>query len=94
MNKIAKNNNLAGIARGRPKGALNKTTQSVKDAIAQAADELGGSNRLLAWVKEEPLNERIFWKDIYTKLLPLQVNGSGEDGEFITKMIVELVEPK
>lgn len=94
MNKIAKNNNLEGIARGRPKGSLNKTTQSVKDAIAQAADELGGSDRLLAWVKEEPINERIFWKDIYTKLLPLQVNGSGEDGSFITKMVVELVEPK
>lgn len=92
MNKIAKNKNLEGVARGRPKGALNKTTQTVKDAISQAAAELGGSDRLLAWVKEEPANERIFWKDIYTKLIPLQVNGSGEGGEFITKMVVELVE--
>jgi hypothetical protein len=94
MSKIAKNNNLDGKRQGRPKGALNKTTQSVKDAISQAADELGGSNRLLSWVKEEPINERIFWKDIYTKLLPLQVNGSGADGEFITKMVVELVKAK
>lgn len=92
MNKIAKNNNLEGIARGRPKGSLNKTTQSAKEAIALAADALGGSDRLVAWAKEDPSNERAFWSTIYPKLLPLQVNGSGEDGSFITKMVVELVE--
>jgi hypothetical protein len=94
MNKIAKNKNLEGVARGRPKGSPNKTTSIAKDAIAKAADELGGADRLIEWIKEEPINERIFWKDIYTKLLPLQVNGSGEDGSFITKMVIELVEPK
>jgi hypothetical protein len=92
MNKIAKNNNLEGVARGRPKGSLNKTTQSAKEAIALAADALGGSDRLVAWAKEDPTNERAFWSTIYPKLLPLQVNGSGEDGSFITKMVVELVE--
>jgi hypothetical protein len=92
MNKIAKNNNLEGIARGRPKGSLNKTTQSAKEAISLAADALGGSDRLVAWAKEDPSNERAFWSTIYPKLLPLQVNGSGEDGSFITKMVVELVE--
>jgi hypothetical protein len=94
MNKIAKNKNLEGVARGRPKGSPNKTTSIAKEAIAKAADELGGADRLIEWIKEEPINERIFWKDIYTKLLPLQVNGSGEDGSFITKMVIELVEPK
>lgn len=76
---------------GRQKGSLNKVTSSAKDAISQAADELGGTDRLVAWVKEEASNERVFWGTIYPKLLPLQVNGSGEEGEFITKMIVEFI---
>jgi hypothetical protein len=67
--------------RGRPKGALNRTTALAKDAIALAAEGLGGSDRLIAWAKEDAQNERVFWGQIYTKLLPLQV--SGEHGEAI-----------
>lgn len=61
--------------KGRPQGALNKTTQAAKDAIAQAAEELGGAARLVEWVKEDTSNERVFWGTIYPKLLPLQVKG-------------------
>ena len=64
---------------GRQKGIPNKTTQAAKDAIAQVAEGLGGAGRLQIWVKEDPANERIFWKDIYTKLLPLQVAGDSEN---------------
>lgn len=60
---------------GRPKGSLNKVTASAKDAIAQAAEKLGGTNRLAEWAKEDPLNERAFWSTIYPKLLPLQIGG-------------------
>lgn len=49
--------------------------KAAKDAIAEAAEGLGGVNRLIAWASEDPLNERAFWSTIYTKLLPLQVNG-------------------
>lgn len=63
--------------KGRPKGALNKTTTAAKDAIAQAADKLGGTQRLVDWAKEDPANERVFWGTIYPKLLPLQVAGEG-----------------
>lgn len=62
---------------GRPKGALNKTTRAAKDAIALAADELGGSARLVAWAKEDPANERVFWGTIYPKLIPIDVKASG-----------------
>lgn len=54
---------------------MNKTTVSVKDAISMAAEGLGGTERLIAWAKEEPANERIFWGNIYPKLLPLQIAG-------------------
>jgi hypothetical protein len=62
---------------GRKKGVPNKTTQTAKDAIARAAEGLGGAERLIAWAKEDKANERVFWGTIYPKLLPLQVAGEG-----------------
>ena len=84
MNKI-QDENLTNRGRGRPKGSPNRTTASAKEAIAQAAEGLGGADRLVAWAKEEPANERAFWATIYPKLLPLQV--SGEDGGPIQAVI-------
>lgn len=62
---------------GKPKGALSKTTKTAKEAIALAAEGLGGADRLISWAQEDPLNERAFWSSIYPKLLPLQVTGEG-----------------
>jgi hypothetical protein len=94
--KIEKNtdtriNNLTNAGKGRPKGALNKVTQNAKDAIAEAAVLLGGTQRLVDWVKEDPSNEKVFWGTVYPKLLPLQVNGAGAEGEHISKVVVEFV---
>lgn len=61
--------------RGRPKGALNKTTRTVMEAISYAAEGLGGADRLVDWAKEDPANERAFWSNIYPKLLPIKVQG-------------------
>lgn len=72
--KLGKNTGNAG--KGRPKGSKNKTTTIAKEAIALAAEGVGGTDRLIAWVKEGPDNERIFWSQMYTKLLPHQVEGS------------------
>ena len=63
---------------GRPPGSRNKTTVAAKEAIALAVEGLGGTDRLIAWAQEDPLNERAFWSTIYPKLLPLQVNGDME----------------
>ena len=67
-------NKPPAAGRGRPKGSPNKTTQIAKDAIALAAEGLGGTERLINWAKEDPKNEHAFWATIYPKLLPLQVN--------------------
>lgn len=65
---------------GRKKGAQNRTTVVAKDAIALAADKLGGVDRLVAWAKEgDGQNERVFWGTIYPKLLPLQVAGDPDN---------------
>lgn len=55
----------------------SKTTQTAKDAIALAAEKLGGATRIVSWAQEDPANERVFWGTIYPKLLPLQVTGEG-----------------
>jgi hypothetical protein len=86
--KVGPNRGNAG--KGRPKGSKNKTTQVAKEAIAEAAAELGGSDRLVEWVRLDPLNERVFWGTIYPKLLPLQVAGD-PDNPLQTISRVELV---
>jgi hypothetical protein len=75
MNKIGKDNYTARRGRGRPKGSQNKVAKAAKDAIATAAEKLGGENRLAQWAKEAPENEKAFWTTVYPKLLPVQVSG-------------------
>lgn len=85
--------NRGNAGKGRPKGAMNKTTKAAKDAIAEAAERLGGSDRLVDWAKEDPANERVFWGTIYPKLLPLQVTGDA-DNPLHTVARIELVAMK
>ena len=66
--------NLTKRGQGRPKGSLNKTTASAKAIIEEAAQGLGGAERLLEWAKEDAANEKAFWSVVFPKLLPLQVN--------------------
>lgn len=75
---------------GRKKGTPNKLTQTAKDAISVAADRIGGVDRLVDWVKEDPINERAFWTNIYPKLLPLQIAGDDENPVVVAHRI-ELV---
>lgn len=70
--------NLPGPGPGRPKGVPNKLTSLAKSVIAEAADRLGGADRLVEWARESPSNERVFWGTIYPKLLPLQLNADIE----------------
>lgn len=70
---------MAGGARpgaGRKKGVPNKITTDVKQAIQLCAEGLGGHERMIAWAREDEQNERVFWGQIYPKLLPHQITGS------------------
>lgn len=71
----AKGTRPPNAGKGRQKGVPNKSTMAAKEAIALAAEGLGGTARLVAWAKEDPLNERAFWSSIYPKLIPVQVAG-------------------
>lgn len=76
---------------GRQKGTPNKMTATARDAIAIAATELGGADRLVAWARETPENERAFWVQIYPKLVPVQNEVSGPDGGPVSITRVERV---
>ncbi len=49
---------------------------------------MGGGERLVAWVKEDTLNERAFWGTIYPKLLPLTLAGDAESPVSIAVTLV------
>lgn len=66
----------SGNPHGRERGRPNKVTGAAKDAIALAAEKLGGVTRLVTWAKANPLNERAFWTQIYPRLLPHEVTGA------------------
>lgn len=55
---------------GRPPGATNKFTTSVKEAFSEAFDKLGGVEALVIWGKENPTD---FYK-LASKLIPTDVN--------------------
>jgi hypothetical protein len=78
-NSPKKGPNKGNAGKGRPKGALNKTTKAAKDAIALAAEGLGGAERLQAWAMEDPANEKAFWTTIYPKLIPVTLAGDEEN---------------
>lgn len=73
----AKGTRPPNAGKGRTAGVPNKNTTAAKDAIALAAQGLGGTDRLIAWAQEDPLNERAFWTAIYPKLIPVQLTGEG-----------------
>ena len=82
--KVGPNRGNAG--KGRPKGSKNKTTIIAKEAIAEAFELMGGTAALVAWADQNDDHRKVFYGTIYPKLLPLQVNGAGEDGEHLHKV--------
>ena len=80
--------NRGNAGKGRRKGVRNKTTMAAKQAISLAFEGLGGVEGLIAWAKKDEQNERIFFANIYPKLLPLKVDGEVEMGRKLRKVAV------
>lgn len=63
-----------GEAKGRPVGAVNKLTRTVRDTVLEVFNELQGDPdvKLSAWAKSEPTE---FYK-IAAKLIPTEIKGT------------------
>ncbi len=71
--------------KGRVKGVPNKTTKAIRDAVVEAFERAGGVDYLVTLAKEDP---RTFCA-LIGKVIPLQVEGAGANGEIIFKTVYE-----
>jgi hypothetical protein len=81
--------NTGNAGKGRQKGVPNKTTGLLKDMIMAALNDAGGHEYL---VEQAHANPKAFLA-LVGRVLPMQVHGSGEDGEIIHKVVREIVRP-
>lgn len=88
---VEKNRGNAG--KGRPKGVPNKTTMAAKEAIAAAFEQMGGTDALVKWANTNDDNRKVFYSQIWPKIVPLQVNGAGEQGEHLHEVAWRVVQP-
>lgn len=72
--KIGPNRGNAG--KGRPKGAPNKTTALLKDAILQAAAEAGGAGGMVGYLKARAIDTPGPFLALMGKVLPMQLTGA------------------
>lgn len=75
---------------GRPKGALNKTTTLLKDAILKAADKAGGKEGMIGYLAVQAEQNPGPFMALLGKVLPMQV--TGEDGGAISVVIKRLAD--
>lgn len=73
---------------GRPKGALGERTRIAKEAIEQAFENIGGVEALTRWARE---NEGDFFRVIFPKLIPVQMQHGGDPEGDPIKAVTEIV---
>lgn len=65
--------------KGRPKGAVNKTTALLKDAILQAAQEAGGKDGLVGYLRIQAIENPAPFMSLLGKVLPTQIAGDADN---------------
>lgn len=63
---------------GRPKGMPNKTTALLKDAILKAAEQAGGKDGIVGYLKVQAKKNPGPFMALLGKVLPMQI--AGPDG--------------
>lgn len=69
---------------GRKKGTPNRVTASIKSALVEAFDALGGVPSLVKWGKE---NQTEFYK-LVARLVPVEVGIGDGEGKGLTIHVV------
>lgn len=75
--------------RGRPKGAANKVTKALKDMVLHALEDAGGQAYLSRQANENPTA----FMTLVGKVLPLQVEGAGKDGQHLHEVAWRVIAP-
>lgn len=73
---------------GRKKGTPNKITALLKDEILQAADQAHADGRV-GYLKQQAEENPTAFLTLLGKILPMQVDGPGDNGEHIVKFRFE-----
>ena len=63
---------------GRPLGSKNKIPAGTKQAAMDVFEQLGGVEAMVAWAKE---NQTEFYTRVFSKILPREVEVSGQGGQ-------------
>lgn len=63
---------------GRPKGAANKVTKTLREAIEASFDKVGGADYLAKMAMEQPAS----YMTLLGKVLPAHMNIKAETGKF------------
>ena len=71
-----------------------ETRVAVREALQLAADRLGGVDALVKWIREDKVNERIYWSAIYPRLLPLKVDGELDMGRRMAGIVATWLPPQ
>lgn len=81
---------------GKPKGAVNKTTKTLREAILLAAESVGAKKRpntsdgLVGYLEEIADNHPVAMSTLLGKVLPMTITGpenpDGSDGPVVIKI--------
>lgn len=77
-----------GPGKGRPKGALNKTTKQLKDMVLEALDKAGG----VAYLAEQARKSPGPFLALVGKVLPHQITGEG-GGPVAGELVIRFIHP-
>ena len=73
--------------KGRPKGAVNKITKTIREAIELSFVQVGGADYLAKMADEQP----VAYMSLLGKILPQQMELAGKDGGAIIAEVRRVV---
>lgn len=77
------------MAIGRPKGSVNKVTKTIREAIIESFDAIGGA----AWLKRLAEEDPKTYAMLIAKAMPTQVEGAG-GGPVQIQIVTAVPEPE